>query len=995
MSSLAGVNAAGKFFHNLSTNTIYAWPFGNVNPNSSEMLCSCKPPVIFESENQDHVLFFGLDFRMGKQGTIVWRAGADSIAFSHCNLSRTANLELANAAVIMSSHFVSNYSQSSRNLWGRFNSFTSCSVSVASAEQSGVYQHNGSGAILYDQDRAVFDSCVFYQLPGDGVMFKLSYTDPTSAHGEFNVVRHCTFENIEGFGVDIYTGNYRDSIYGNTFINNEYAGIQIGGGEVDPSDWGYHFIANNTFYRCNIAAQYRDPDDSLKGVFLYNVIYDMEYNPSNENYFMTLTRPGHTTDDKVTVDSNIWFDPSNSFSGRLKTGAVNWTGWRNAGFDARGTWANPNLADPGNRDFSRPSSAQEMNRTYGGKTWTRYGAWQPPSGPCTVPGVPSLVAPINAATGLLLPLVIDWSDVATATSYQLQIDDNADFSSPILTQTTGVSTYQAASLNSSISLYWRVRAQNGCGSGSWSSSRVFIVLCPTPAAPTLLSPSLGATNMAQPVALDWANVTDALLYEVQVDNNSDFSSPNISQQTTTSAYSAGGLSSGTLFYWRTRAQNICGWGSWSVNRTFTTAGGDATPPVISGVTAKNITSNSALITWTTNEAATTQIDYGITTNYGSTTVLNSNLSTTHSQAISGLSQFTTYYFRVRSRDANGNESVSSSYVLMTTEPLIDLDSGIQPTVSSSFAGYSPSRITDDVLNPYGGTSTTWAATESSLLPHWVEVDFGSSRVVKRVVIYWAWNSTQSRWMTSQNFRIQTWNGQAFADVATVNSATADSCSFFSIPATTTTRIRYYQPANMGPTTYSSVLWISELDIFGLVNTAPSQPQLSSPADGTLLNTLSPSVTLGNSFDSEGTPVKYNFQISTNSSFTNIVAETSDQTQGSMGTTTWVVSPALTAGATYHWRARSHDDFMFSNFTSPRSFVLSPTAVAFICGDVDRSGVVTVSDVVNLINFIFFGGAAPNPLQTADVDCSGIVTISDVVYLINYIFGGGQSSCAGC
>ncbi len=72
-----------------------------------------------------------------------------------------------------------------------------------------------------------------------------------------------------------------------------------------------------------------------------------------------------------------------------------------------------------------------------------------------------------------------------------------------------------------------------------------------------------------------------------------------------------------------------------------------------------------------------------------------------------------------------------------------------------------------------------------------------------------------------------------------------------------------------------------------------------------------------------------------------------------------------------------------------------TEASYVCGDADASGVVTISDVVYLINYIFAGGPAPNPLLAGDVDCNAIVTISDAVYLINYIFAGGPVPCAAC
>ncbi len=66
-----------------------------------------------------------------------------------------------------------------------------------------------------------------------------------------------------------------------------------------------------------------------------------------------------------------------------------------------------------------------------------------------------------------------------------------------------------------------------------------------------------------------------------------------------------------------------------------------------------------------------------------------------------------------------------------------------------------------------------------------------------------------------------------------------------------------------------------------------------------------------------------------------------------------------------------------------------------CGDANGSGIVNISDAVYLVNYIFAGGPAPNPLASGDANCSGGVNISDAVYLINYIFSGGAAPCAAC
>jgi hypothetical protein len=49
---------------------------------------------------------------------------------------------------------------------------------------------------------------------------------------------------------------------------------------------------------------------------------------------------------------------------------------------------------------------------------------------------------------------------------------------------------------------------------------------------------------------------------------------------------------------------------------------------------------------------------------------------------------------------------------------------------------------------------------------------------------------------------------------------------------------------------------------------------------------------------------------------------------------------------------------------------------------------TMSDVVELIYYLYCGGPAPNPLEGVDVNHDGIVDIGDVLYLINYLFRSG-------
>ena len=63
-------------------------------------------------------------------------------------------------------------------------------------------------------------------------------------------------------------------------------------------------------------------------------------------------------------------------------------------------------------------------------------------------------------------------------------------------------------------------------------------------------------------------------------------------------------------------------------------------------------------------------------------------------------------------------------------------------------------------------------------------------------------------------------------------------------------------------------------------------------------------------------------------------------------------------------------------------------LAYICGDANGDGVINSADVVYLINYLFKGGPAPDPLWSGDVNCDEIINSADVAYLIDYLFKGG-------
>src|SRR5258708_37538166 len=91
----------------------------------------------------------------------------------------------------------------------------------------------------------------------------------------------------------------------------------------------------------------------------------------------------------------------------------------------------------------------------------------------------------------------------------------------------------------------------------------------------------------------------------------------------------------------------------------------APAPVISNVVAGSITSSGATITWSTDQASSSQVEYGTTTAYGSMTTVDPTLVTSHSQALTGLLAATVYHYRVRSTNASGAQGISGDFTFTT------------------------------------------------------------------------------------------------------------------------------------------------------------------------------------------------------------------------------------------------------------------------------------------------------------------------------------------
>ena len=98
-----------------------------------------------------------------------------------------------------------------------------------------------------------------------------------------------------------------------------------------------------------------------------------------------------------------------------------------------------------------------------------------------IPAVTTLATPANGATNVALTPTLTWNAAAGAASYVLELDDDPAFGSINYTTTiAGTSQAIATSLSPATVYYWRVRPQNGCGFGPYSTTFSFLTLSTAP-----------------------------------------------------------------------------------------------------------------------------------------------------------------------------------------------------------------------------------------------------------------------------------------------------------------------------------------------------------------------------------------------------------------------------------------------------------------------------------------------------------------------------------
>lgn len=235
-----------------------------------------------------------------------------------------------------------------------------------------------------------------------------------------------------------------------------------------------------------------------------------------------------------------------------------------------------------------------------------------------------------------------------------------------------VTSYQITLADGS-TYYFAVTAYDIYGNESAYSSQAYKYVGADTAAPTISGVYTSSLSYNS-VTVNWTT-NEASDTQVKYGATQSYGASTALGSTLVTSHSqtVTGLSPSTLYYFQVLSRDASNNLGTSSGHSFTTqAAPDTTAPAVSNVTVTAVTASTATITWTTDEASTSKVDYGLTSSYGSSTSLDSTLVTSHSVSLTGLSGYTPYSFRVRSKDASGNETVSSgsSFTTSNTAPSV-------------------------------------------------------------------------------------------------------------------------------------------------------------------------------------------------------------------------------------------------------------------------------------------------------------------------------------
>lgn len=185
--------------------------------------------------------------------------------------------------------------------------------------------------------------------------------------------------------------------------------------------------------------------------------------------------------------------------------------------------------------------------------------------PAQAPAAFALLSPEDGSTGVGRNPTFFWNQSNDADTYTIKVDDNADFSSPVISVaglTQANYTWSGAPLNPTTQYYWMVTSTNSIGSVVATPGTIsFTTLGQVPGSFNLSAPADGANVSTRTPTLSWNSAVFADSYRVIVDDQPTLNSPIVDQSGipgTSFVVPQGMLNFNVRYYWQVQAVNGAG-----------------------------------------------------------------------------------------------------------------------------------------------------------------------------------------------------------------------------------------------------------------------------------------------------------------------------------------------------------------------------------------------------------------------------------------------------
>lgn len=288
----------------------------------------------------------------------------------------------------------------------------------------------------------------------------------------------------------------------------------------------------------------------------------------------------------------------------------------------------------------------------------------------TVP--PVLVAPPNNAQNVILNPSLRWKTITAATLYHVQLSTDTNFapSAIIVNDSTLTDTFKVVSVQNCVKYFWRARAKYPAAWSLFSAPFKFRAALATPATPTLLSPPNGTLDMILSPTLTWQGDVCTDLTRVQVTTDTTSSLYAFNSKVAGTSVQVGPLLPDQDYFWRARAINTTDSSAPSGFFRFRTKLFPPDPPTLL-LPANNDSTQPlppSLIWAKTPNAATYTLQVSRDAGFAQRVFDDSTLTDT-SRLINGLFNCTSYFWRVRAKNAVGSSAFATTRSFKTQKAL--------------------------------------------------------------------------------------------------------------------------------------------------------------------------------------------------------------------------------------------------------------------------------------------------------------------------------------